>query len=278
MRDYHVKSIEALGRGIDVLLALQEVRAASLHELHRITGVPKSSLIRILRTLNGRGLVHQRLADGAFLAVRTLARRPPDDAAWLVEIAGPALQELGRHVLWPAILSVPRPDHMETVDAVRTRHAGAYFDDYPIPPIGFRSDLLRGASGRAYLAWCPDQEREAVLRRLREHDPAARDSVAVGRVVDATRARGYSVRDTGYGGAHTGTGLAHAAGTGDDGRNSIALPILFDGHVIGCVNLTWRRAAVTLEHVVERHLPDLRAAVQAIRKQAESDRAIIPRG
>ena len=32
---------------------------------------------------------------------------------------------------------------METVDAVRTRHAGAYFDDYPIPPIGFRSDLLR---------------------------------------------------------------------------------------------------------------------------------------
>jgi IclR family mhp operon transcriptional activator len=271
VRDYHVKSIESLGRGIDVLLALQEVRAASLHELHRSTGVPKSSLLRILTTLNGRGLVHQRLADGAFLASHTLARRSLADAAWLVEAAGPALQELGRRVLWPAILSVPRLDHMETVDAVRTRHAGAYFDDYPIPPIGFRSDLLRGASGRAYLAWCPDPEREAVVLRLAEHDPAARDGAAVGRLVDATRARGYSVRDAGYGGAHTGTGLAHAAGTGDDGRHSIALPIMLDGNVLGCVNLTWRRAAVTLEQVVERHLVDLRAAVQAIRQRAESD-------
>jgi IclR family mhp operon transcriptional activator len=213
--------------------------------------------------------VHQRLADGAFLTSHTLAPRTPDDTAWLVEIAGPALQELGRRVLWPAILSVPRLDHMETVDAVRTRHAGAYFDDYPISPIGFRSDLLRGASGRAYLAWCPDRERAAVLRRLGGHDPAARDTVAVSRLVDTTRARGYSIRDAGYGGAHTGTGLAHAAGTGDDGRNSIALPILLDGHVLGCVNLTWRRAAVTLEQIVERHLDDLRHSVQAISQRAE---------
>lgn len=270
MRDYHAKSIEALGRGVDVLLALQEVHAASLHELHRITGVPKSSLIRILCTLNSRGLVHQRLADGAFLTSCTLSRRPHDDAAWLVEIAGPALQVLGSRVLWPAILSVPRPDHMETVDAVRTRHAGAYFDDYPISPIGFRSDLLRGASGRAYLAWCPDQEREAVLCRLGEHDRAARDTAAVARVVETTRARGYSVREAGYGGAHTATGLAHAAGIADDGRNSIALPILLEGHVLGCVNLTWRRAAVTLEQIVERHLADLRTAVQAIGQRAES--------
>jgi IclR family transcriptional regulator, mhp operon transcriptional activator len=272
VREYHVKTIESLGRGVDVLLALHDVGAASLHELHGITGVPKSSLLRILRTLSGRGLVHQRLADGAFLTSHTLARRPPGDAAWLVEIAGPALQDLGRRVLWPAILSVPRADHMETVDAVRTRHAGAYFDDYPIPPIGFRSDLLRGASGRAYLAWCPERERAAVLRGLGERDPAARDTAAVGKLVDSTRARGYSVRDAGYGGAHTGTGLAHAAGTGDDGRSSIALPVLLDGRVLGCVNLTWRRAAVTLDQIVERHLGDLRAAVAAIQHRAESHR------
>ena len=175
VRDYHVKSIESLGRGIDVLLALQEVRAASLHELHRITGVPKSSLIRILRTLNGRGLVHQRLADGAFLAVHTLARRPPDDAGGSSRSPGLRCRSSAGGCCGPRSCSVPRPDHMETVDAVRTRHAGAYFDDYPIPPVGFRSDLLRGASGRSYLAWCPDRERAAVLLRLGEHDPAARE-------------------------------------------------------------------------------------------------------
>jgi IclR family transcriptional regulator, mhp operon transcriptional activator len=268
VRDYQVKPVESLGRGIDVLLALQEAGPASLHELHRTTGVPKSSLLRILRTLHGRGLVHQRLADGAFLAGHTLTRRAPDDAGWLVEIAGPALRELGRRVVWPALLSMPRPDHMETVDAVNTRAAGAYFDDYPTSPVGFRSDLLRGASGRAYLAWCPDEEREAVLLRLGEHDAAARDTAAVRRLVETTRARGYSVRDAEYGGAHVGTGLAHAAGTRDDGRSSIALPILANGQVLGCVNLTWRRGAVTLDQVVERHLADLRAAVAAIRGAA----------
>ena len=94
------------------------------------------------------------------------------------------------------------------------------------------------------------------------------------RLVDTTRARGYSIRDAGYGGAHTGTGLAHAAGTGDDGRSSIALPILLDDHVLGCVNLTWRRAALTLDQIVERHLVDLRVAVQAIRQRAESHQGV----
>lgn len=274
MRDYRAKSIESLRRGIDVLFALQQVRAAGLQELHEITGVPKSSLIRILRTLHDRGLVHQRLADGAFLTSHTLARRPLDDSGWLVAIAGPALEMLGGRVVWPAILSIPRPDHMETVDAVHTRPSGAYFDDYPTPPIGFRSDLLRGASGRAYLAWCPAPERDALLLRLGERDPAARDAVAVRRLVESTRARGYSVRDTEYGGADTGTGLAHAAGVGDDGRSSIALPILLAGHVLGCVNLTWRRDAVTVAQVVERHLADLRAAVEEIRHRAAADQAM----
>ena len=275
MRDYQVKPIESLGRGLDVLVALQQVRGASLHELHRITGVPKSSLLRILRTLHGRGLVHQRLADGAFLAVHPPARRPPDDAGWIVGIAGPVLRELGTRVVWPSILSVPRLDHMETVDAVRTRRSdarpAAYFDDYPIPPIGFRSDLLRGASGRAYLAWCPDGERAAVVARLAESDPAARNTAAVGRLVETTRARGYSVRDAGYGGAHTGTGRAHATDAVDDGRGSIARPILLAGQVLGCVNLTWRRDAVTVAQVVERHLPDLRAAVGEIEQLAADD-------
>ena len=60
-----VKIVRALNRGLDVLQAIQESKAAGLHDLHRATSLPKPTLIRILKTLMGRDLVWQRIADGA---------------------------------------------------------------------------------------------------------------------------------------------------------------------------------------------------------------------
>ncbi len=77
MRDYKVKTIHALSRGLDVLRALQAMRAASLHDLHRSTGLSKSTLTRILHTLHGRGMVWQRMVDGAYLPSHSLHQREP---------------------------------------------------------------------------------------------------------------------------------------------------------------------------------------------------------
>ncbi|MFN8838211.1 MAG: helix-turn-helix domain-containing protein, partial [Burkholderiales bacterium] len=67
MRATRVKTIRALDRGLDVMLRLHEMRAASLHDLHRATALPRATLTRILLTLEQRGLVWQRIADGAYL-------------------------------------------------------------------------------------------------------------------------------------------------------------------------------------------------------------------
>jgi IclR family mhp operon transcriptional activator len=50
----------------------------------------------------------------------------------------------------------------------------------------------------------------------------------------------------------------------DDGRSSIAMAVRSGGHVLGCVNLTWRRKALTLTQVVDRYAGDLRSAVTTI--------------
>ena len=42
------------------------------------------------------------------------------------------------------------------------------------------------------------------------------------------------------------------------------MPIRTGGHVLGCVNLTWRRRALTLTEVVQRYAGDLRAAITTI--------------
>jgi IclR family mhp operon transcriptional activator len=189
-----------------------------------------------------------------------LQRGRLDDAAWLVEIASPVLEKLCERVMWPSVLSVPRLDHMEVVE---TNSPRAHFDELPAGPIGFRANILRSASGRAYLAFCPDAEREAVLRRLRDRDVAghelAHDAAAVRRMVTATRRRGYSVRAPDFGGHYSKTRRE-----ADDRRNSIAMPVRSDGHVFGCINLTWRRKALTLTQVVDSYVSDLRMAVTTI--------------
>jgi len=261
VRQYQVKTIQALERGIQVLAALREMRAASLHDLHRGTGIPKATLTRILYTLYQQGLVWQRMADGAFLPSHIMLQRGRlDDSAWLVEIASPVLEELCERVMWPSVLSVPRLDHMEVVE---TNSPRARYDELPADPIGFRANVLRSASGRAYLAFCPDAERDAVLRRLRERDVAghelAHDPAALRRMIASTRRRGFSVRAPDFGSDYSKTRREV-----DDGRNSIAMPVRAGGHVLGCVNLTWRRRALTLTEVVQRYAGDLHEAITTI--------------
>ena len=100
MRNYKVKPVESLSRGLRVLQLLQEVRAASLHDLHLATGIPKSTLTRILYTAHRQGLVWQRMADGAFLPIA-----PSQE--------GVALPVLGSLDELPSILpdSPPVPDY-----------------------------------------------------------------------------------------------------------------------------------------------------------------------
>ncbi|UUU19108.1 IclR family transcriptional regulator domain-containing protein [Streptomyces sp. DSM 40750] len=251
MRNYQVKTISSLERGLQVLRVLQEMRAASLHDLHQVTGIPKATLLRILHTCNQQDLVWQRLADGAFIASLRPQRAPHDDAEWLGELASQVLEELCERVMWPSVLTVPRLDYMETID---TNSPKAYFDEVvPVAPIGFRSHMLLGASGRAYIAFCPEREREAVLRRIREHDAPgnayAHDPGWLRRLLATTRSRGYSVRAPEY---------------DFDGRNSIAVPIRVEGEVLGCVNVTWRRTVMSAQEVARRHLNDLQDAVHRI--------------
>ncbi|MGY1807976.1 helix-turn-helix domain-containing protein [Blastococcus sp. SYSU D00669] len=266
-RDYRVRSIDSLSRGLHVLQVLQEVRAASLHDLHVTTGISKPTLIRILKTAHNHGLVWQRMVDGAFLPSHTLQRRAEtDDEAWLVEIGSPVLEELSSRVRWPSVLSVPRLDHMETLE---TNSSRTYFDALPPRPHGYRVNMLGSASGRAYLSFCPDPEFEAVLARLRHREGRAyrlaHDDAAVRRLVATTRRRGYAVRAPDFGGDHD-----RPRSEVDDGRESIAMPIRLGGRVVGCINLTWRRRIVSLTGMVQLHLEDLRAAVRAVEERARA--------
>jgi IclR family transcriptional regulator, mhp operon transcriptional activator len=264
VRDYRVKPIESLARGLLVLQTLQDMRAASLHDLHLTTGIPKPTLTRILHTAHQQGLVWQRMVDGAFLPSHVQRRLESDDETWLVEIASPVLEELSGRVQWPSVLSVPRLDYMETLE---TNSSRTYFDALPPRPHGFRVNMLGSASGRAYLAFCTQQEFDAVIARLRHKDvPSHRlafDDESLRRLVETTRHRGYSVRAPDFGGDYD-----RPRSEVDDGRESIAMPVRLGDRVLGCINLTWRRQVVSLTGLVQRHLGDLQTAVRTVEERA----------
>ena len=251
-----VKSIRALERGLDVLQALQTGPGAGLKDLHVITGLPKATLLRILRTLAERNLVWQRMADGAYLPSSRSAQPKADDSSRLVEVASPVMARLCERVNWPSVLAVRRGVQMEVIETNRPR---SHVSHLPIGPVGARISMLLTSTGRAYFSFCTREEREEILAGLQsEPSPEAvlaQDAVWVARVVAQTQAQGYGQRDPSIAGEGAGQRLM-----ADDGRNSIAVPIIVSGQVVASLNMTWTRRATTTSQIVAEHLEDLRAA------------------
>ena len=234
-----VKSINALARGLQILQVLQTSQGMSLAALHGRTGVPKASLLRILKTLMEQGFIWQRMVDDAWVpsfSLAEMAGRMNRDHQ-LLEIASPILETLTRQVEWPSVLAVPRLSHMEVIETNVTR---SYFDNIRLGPMGFQVNMLRSASGRAFLAFCEEPAREAVLQSLRRSDRKgdrlAQSAAYVEQALAETRAQGYGLRDPDFGGD-----FDEGRSVIDDGRESLAVAIRLPGHVPGTLNITWTR-------------------------------------
>lgn len=254
-------TVRALDRGIQVLLKLSMAGSLGLAELHHETLIPKPTLLRILRTLEARGMVWRRLADGRYCPTHHLAHRPRHAAQTerLARAAAPVLDALCARILWPSDLAVPQGDCMEICETNRPLAPVALHRDL----VGLRISMLHSAHGRAYLAFCEDAKREALLARLRRSrrrgNEQARNRAWVDRMIEETRALGYAARDPAYG-SH----FYKTARQQDDGLLAIAVPVFGGPEVVGTVNMLWAARLATVAHMARRHLVDLRAAAQRI--------------
>jgi IclR family mhp operon transcriptional activator len=261
-------TIQALERGLQVLEALGGTSSSSLSDLHRATGISKPSLLRILSTLNRAGYVVRRLSDGRYrISAFGRVGQKPDRHDRVVEAAGPVLDRLCRKVSWPSDLLVPAGDHME-----RRESSQLQSPFFPHPSrrdrLGQRVGWLMTGVGRAYLAFCPEQERERILVRLRLSDEPddllAKDPERLHEVLAETRERGFGTRDALF------TGGPHGGPPINDNLAAIAVPLLGRRRVYGSINLLWIKSASTVDDFSARHLDDLRAAGREIVGMLES--------
>jgi IclR family transcriptional regulator, mhp operon transcriptional activator len=253
-------TVRSLERGLTVLQALHTKPACSLQDLNLLTRIPKPSLLRILRTLEQSGWAVRRLADGRYRVgthFDQVARRR-DRYDPVAEAAGPVLERLCRSLSWPSDLMVPAGDHMEIRESSRGHSPFLINRDQ----IGHPVPWLASAVGRAYLAYCPDKERNQVVAMLRKSDLRddlpARDHRRVDEILSEVRTKGYATRDPSH------TGGAYGGPNFVDGLAAIAVPLASGPRVYGAINLLWIKAAFPIDEFAGVHLPALKAAARDI--------------
>ena len=153
----------ALDKALDIveLLGVRH-EALTLSGIAAALGRTRGELFRIVRTLEARGyLLRETGADAYRLTNRlflTGVGRPETNT--LLEVAFPEMRKLAR-ILGSCNLTVPSGDH--TVMIARIEEPTAI---RLVVPVGHSLPLAESASGRTYLAFLPEAERNTLLRRL----------------------------------------------------------------------------------------------------------------
>ncbi|WP_305096757.1 helix-turn-helix domain-containing protein [Croceibacterium aestuarii] len=248
-------SIRSVERAIDVLRALNRRPFSTLHDLHCDTGLPKPSLVRLLRTLEAKGLATRSSTYGAYRllgSVKSLSSGFHHEPR-IVEVAEIPMIEFTRREGWPLSLALFDLDAM-VVRACTIRFTAMSLEHAALER---RLSLLSHAMGRAYLAHSARHEQEILLSILRRNQQSGveppMDDEAVSAMIARVRECGYAFRDP----------LCNPR------SSTIAVPVFENGSVLATLGFTWISAAMTPRQAAERYVPGLTGLAREISAQLE---------
>jgi IclR family mhp operon transcriptional activator len=246
------RPIRALLRGLEVLHVLNQQNGATVSEVATAIDLPRTTTYRILETLCHAGYAYRAASDERYrltILVRGLSDGF-DDEAWVTQIARPYMYELCNELVWPVAIATLSGSTMMIRQTTDHRSPLAVEKRGP----GFRVAILGSASGLAYLAWCPPEQREALLDLLakskRPEDQAAQNRRKVSDTLTETRKRGYAL-------------WRRPRRVSDE--LSLSVPILTEGdRLLATLTIRFSSTAVPEAEAVQRFIPRLRAVAQRI--------------
>ncbi|MDH4872435.1 DNA-binding transcriptional regulator [Pseudomonas sp. BN515] len=257
------KTVRGLTRGLALLNTLNRLDGgASTARLAELTGLHRTTVRRLLETLQDEGYVRRSESDDSYrlcLKVRELSEGFRDEQ-WISAIATPLLAELLQEVVWPTDLC------SLDVDAMVVRETTHRFSrlSFHRNMVGRRLPLLQTATGLAYMAFCPEAERVRILELLAsredEEGRLAREPVALDNLLRKTRHRGY--------------GENYMSWNKEERIASIAVPVhdREQQRLLGCLNLVYVAKAMSIEQAAERYLPALLRTARKIEEALSQQR------
>lgn len=247
------KQVRALARGLHLLNTLNRIDGGcTSSDLAKQTGIHRTTVRRLLETLQQEGYVRQSISDDSFqltLKVRELSEGFRNDY-WIAELATPLLADLLQKVAWPTDLCTLDGDAMVVRE---TTHRFSRLS-FHRSMVGRRIPILTTAAGRAYFAFCPETERNELLKLLSSKPgktgALARDANYISNLINRTRNRGYAEN--------------YAEWEQEEKIAAIAIPIRQGEQVIGILNLVYIAKAMLIEEAVKKHLPNMQEMVKKI--------------
>lgn len=217
------EAIEPVLRALLVLRAMNQRQLSRLRDLHQSTGLPKSTVHRLLATLIQAGYVQKDEDLGIYsLTSKILALTDGfHHNSRLVETAAPIAEAITRSVKWPVAIGT------FDIDAIVVRYSTRNHSPLTLrkTTVNQRFPLFSSAMGQAYLAFCSTQQRRQILTSLRNSEP---DKTALIHNKHQVRSMLKKVRQVG-----------HGLRVGETGESThIALPIHQSKDVGGVIGIS----------------------------------------
>ncbi|KRP90957.1 transcriptional regulator [Bradyrhizobium yuanmingense] len=246
------EGVRAFKRGLDVLHEVNRSGGIRAGDVARALDLPRPTVYRLLETLEELGYIARSASDDRFRVTRRALSLGDgyDPGVVICQAAAPYLADLSKKLVWPVDLSTYENAAMVVQETTHSRSPLSIDRGM----IGKRLPMLRTSAGRAYLAACPARERDLIINHLRRIDEVDDrpflDQGRLDRMIAETAARGYAIRSEGEYNPKTA---------------SIAVAIVRDGAVFGCISIIWIRSALGIEEAVAQFASQLLETASAIR-------------
>jgi IclR family mhp operon transcriptional activator len=236
-------------RALEILRVLNSKRIASIRDIHNETGLPKPTIVRMLDTLIVDGFVaRDPMCRGYHVThkVRELYLGY-EGIAELIEVARPFTIDLTTRIKWPVAIGTFDGDAF----AIRFWTGSISPWVHTNRLVGNRPNLITSAMGRAYLAFCSEEQRREILAQFRRRPNfGAEEEKRHLTLLAKVRECGYAMR---------------APDTEPRRNTTIAVPIKQEnGPPLACVTVSFFKSAIPPKLVPERIVAPLFEVVAKI--------------
>jgi IclR family transcriptional regulator, mhp operon transcriptional activator len=227
--------VESVRRALEVLRTVNRLRIASVTDIYLVTHLPKPTIVRMLETLIADGYIER---DNMFGGYRVTCRvhelaKGYNGISMVIEASRAPAIELTRRIKWPVGIGVLDGEAISIQFWTGAISPWAHTNTV----LGLRPSLISSAMGRAYMAFCPEDERSRILAALRSSDPEGftqEKESAFRHLIARVRQDGFAVRDP---------------RTEPKQMTTISVPLVMDDRVLAAVSVSFYRTAVPVSAI-----------------------------